>query len=110
MWLRKSEAINPVGKPKTRGEDVVRRDTSQILGIIGGGEERKSEKNGGTFWRRPEPRRGCSAMDGCKLSNFTSPSACLHGLHRDNLTLFLIVNICLVVGIVFYGLDFSTPF
>jgi len=48
-WLRNSEAINPVGKPKTRWEDVVRRDTSQILGTRGGGEEWKTEKNGGVF-------------------------------------------------------------
>jgi len=48
-----------VGKTRTRGEDVVRRDTSQILGI--------------RRWRRPAEhrdewrpglRRGCSAIDG----------------------------------------------
>jgi hypothetical protein len=47
-WLRNSEAINPVGKPRTRWEDIVRRDTSQILGTRGGGEE-KTKKNGGVF-------------------------------------------------------------
>jgi hypothetical protein len=26
----------PVGKPRTRWEDVVRRDTSQVIGIRGG--------------------------------------------------------------------------
>ena len=48
-WLRNSEAINPVGKPRTRWEDVVRRDASHILGTIGGREEWKTEKNGGVF-------------------------------------------------------------
>jgi hypothetical protein len=35
----------PVGKPRTRWKDVVRRDTAQIVGIIG----MKTEKNGGVF-------------------------------------------------------------
>jgi hypothetical protein len=48
-WLRNNEDINPVGKPRTRWEDVVRRDTSQILGTRCGGEEWKTEKNGGVF-------------------------------------------------------------
>jgi len=39
-------------------------------------------------------------MDGCKLCNSTSPSTYLHGLHRDNLTLFLTANICLGFGVV----------
>jgi hypothetical protein len=36
----------PVAKPRTRWEDVVRRDTSQFLGIR---DEQKREKNGGVF-------------------------------------------------------------
>jgi hypothetical protein len=48
-WLRNSEAINPLGKPRTRWEDVIRRDTSQILETRGGGEEWKKEKNGGVY-------------------------------------------------------------
>jgi hypothetical protein len=31
----KFHKTRPVGKPKVRGEDVTRRDTSQILGIRG---------------------------------------------------------------------------
>ena len=37
-----------------------------------GGEERKIGKNGGNFWGRPRPGRGCIAMDGWMLfENFT---------------------------------------
>jgi hypothetical protein len=36
----------PVGKPRTRWEHVVLKDTSQILGIGGWGQQ-KTEKNGG---------------------------------------------------------------
>jgi hypothetical protein len=42
----------------------VQKDALQILGREDGGEERKIEKNGGNFWGRPRPGRGCSAMDG----------------------------------------------
>jgi hypothetical protein len=37
-----------VGKPRTRWEGVVLRDTSQIL-EYDGGDEQKTEKNGGVF-------------------------------------------------------------
>jgi hypothetical protein len=35
----------PVGKPRTRWKDVVRRVTAQIVGITG----MKTEENGGVF-------------------------------------------------------------
>jgi hypothetical protein len=63
-WLRNSEVINPVGKPRTKWEDVVWRVTSQILGTRGGGDEWKKKKNWGVFWVRPGPRRVCSTTDG----------------------------------------------
>ena len=55
----------PVGKPRTRWEDVVRRDTSHILEIRG--LRRRAEDK--EEWRRllrggPGPRRGCSVIDG----------------------------------------------
>jgi hypothetical protein len=48
-----------VGKPRTRGEDVFRRKTSQILGIRGW--RRPAEHR--DEWR-PGPRRCSSAIDG----------------------------------------------
>jgi len=38
-----------VGKPGIRWEDVVLRDTTQILEYEDGGDEQKAEKNGGAF-------------------------------------------------------------
>jgi hypothetical protein len=38
-----------VGKPRTRWEDVVWRNTSHILGIRGWRNKHKAEKNGGVF-------------------------------------------------------------
>jgi hypothetical protein len=29
-----------------------------------GGDEQKTDKNGGVVWWRPGPRRGCSTIDG----------------------------------------------
>jgi len=52
-----------VGKPGIRLEDVVLRDTTQILEYEDGGDERKTEKNGGVFLGRPGPRKGSSATD-----------------------------------------------
>jgi hypothetical protein len=47
---------SPVGKPRTRWKDVVRRDALQVkLGI---------EKNGDAFSWRPGPRRGCRFLHG----------------------------------------------
>jgi hypothetical protein len=46
-----------LGKPRTRRKDVVRRETSQILEYEDGGDEKKTEKNGGVFFdgiQRPE--------------------------------------------------------
>jgi hypothetical protein len=40
--------IRPVGKRRRRWEDVVLKDTSQILEIRGWGQQ-KTEKNGGIF-------------------------------------------------------------
>jgi hypothetical protein len=48
-----------VGKPRTRGDDVVRSDISLILGIRGWGRPAEHRDE----WR-PGPRRGCSAIDG----------------------------------------------
>jgi len=42
---RKFHDTRPVGKPRTRWKDVVRRVTAQIVGITG----LKTEKNGGVF-------------------------------------------------------------
>jgi hypothetical protein len=38
----KFHETRPVGKPRTRWKDVVRRDTAQVVGITG----MKTEKNG----------------------------------------------------------------
>jgi hypothetical protein len=46
----------PVGKPRRRRKDVVRRDTSQILGIRGW---RRQKKMGASSAGRPGPRTGC---------------------------------------------------
>ena len=54
----------PMGKPSTRQEDVVRRDTSQNLGIRGWRRREKTERNGGVVCGRPGPKKGCSAIDG----------------------------------------------
>jgi hypothetical protein len=54
----------PVGKPRTRWEDVVRRNTSQILRKRRRGDEQKTEKNMDVFSESSGPRRGCSAIDG----------------------------------------------
>jgi len=39
----------PLGKPRTRWMDVVRKDTSQILGIRGWRRPAKREKSGGVL-------------------------------------------------------------
>ena len=50
MILRgKCHNIRQVGKAGIRWEDVVLRDTTQILEYEDGGEEQKAEKNGGAF-------------------------------------------------------------
>lgn len=57
-WFRTVE------KPRTRWEDVIWRDTLQIIGNEEDvGDERKTEKNESFFWGRPVPRRRCSAVD-----------------------------------------------
>jgi hypothetical protein len=45
-----------VGNPRTRWKDVVRRETSRILEYEDGGDEKKTEKNEGSFdgVQRPE--------------------------------------------------------
>lgn len=46
-----------MGNPSTRRKDAVRRETSQILEYEDGGDEKKTEKNGGAFFdgvKRPE--------------------------------------------------------
>jgi len=46
----------PLGKPRTRWKDIVRREASHILEYENGGDE-KTEKNGGAFLdgvQRPE--------------------------------------------------------
>jgi hypothetical protein len=54
----------PVGKPRTRWEDVVRRDTSQILGIRGWKEtNRRLRRIEASSEGRQGPRRGCRAID-----------------------------------------------
>ena len=60
----------PVGKQITRWEDDVRKDTSQIIGYEDGGDEQKTEKNGGVFQGRPGPIRGRSDMDGWMDGSF----------------------------------------
>jgi len=55
-----------VVKPRTRWEDVVQRDISQILGIRRW--RRRAEDTEETFSvGRPGPRRGCSAIDGMEM-------------------------------------------
>jgi hypothetical protein len=61
----------PVRKSRTRWEDVVLTDTSHVLGIRGWGQQ-KTEKNGGIFWGRPGPRRGCSAMNDVECGKCTT--------------------------------------
>ena len=58
---------------RTRWEEVVQRDTSEILCSEGhirdprntrmGGKEQKAEKNESVFWGRQGPRRGCNVMN-----------------------------------------------
>ena len=76
----------PVGKPRTRWEDVVLKDTSKLLGIGGLGQQ-KTEKSGGIFWGRPGPRRGCSAMNGVECRKCT-----IHTDSIKNLWVFWIVK------------------
>jgi hypothetical protein len=45
----RSNNRRPVAKPGTRWEDIVLRDTSQILEYEDGGDKQKTEKNGGVF-------------------------------------------------------------
>ena len=59
----KFHTTRPVGKPRSRREDVVRRDTSQILGISGWRRQRRIEKSSAGSLG---PRRGCSAIHGMK--------------------------------------------
>jgi hypothetical protein len=54
-----------VVKPRTRWEDVVQRDISQILGI--GGWRRAEDTEETSSEGRPEPRRGCSTIDGMEM-------------------------------------------
>jgi hypothetical protein len=55
-----------VVKPRTRWEDVVQRDISQILGIRGW--KRRAEDTEETSSEgRPGPRKGCSVIDGMKM-------------------------------------------
>jgi len=56
--------IRPVGKPRTRWEDVVRRDTSQILGIRGWRRRAEDREEWRRLLRDARPRRGCSATVG----------------------------------------------
>jgi hypothetical protein len=53
-----------VGKPRTRWEDVFRRDTSQILGIRGWGRQAENRKEWRRLLRKTKGRRDCSAIDG----------------------------------------------
>jgi uncharacterized protein (DUF2342 family) len=55
-----------MGKTRTGMEGVVRRVTSQILGIQGWWRRAEEREIGGVFWRRLSSRRGCSAIDGMK--------------------------------------------
>jgi hypothetical protein len=56
----KFHTTRSVGKPRRR-EDVVRRHTSQILGIRGWSRQRGMEASSAG---RPGPRRGCIAIHG----------------------------------------------
>jgi len=39
----------PVGKPRTRWEDIIRKDTLQILGILGWKKRAEERENDGIF-------------------------------------------------------------
>jgi hypothetical protein len=53
-----------VRKPRTRWEDVVRRDTLQILGIRGWGRRAEDREEWRHLRRGARGKRGCSAIDG----------------------------------------------
>jgi len=53
-----------VGKPRTRWEDVFRRDTSQILGVRRRGRRAEDRKERRRLLRKAKGRRDCSAIDG----------------------------------------------
>jgi hypothetical protein len=63
VLIGKFHTTRPVGKPRWRREDVVQRDTPQILGIMGWRRQRRKEASSEG---NPGPRRGCSAIYGMK--------------------------------------------
>jgi len=54
----------PVGKQEQDGRTSSGGTHRRSLEYEGGGNEQKTEKNGGVFRGRPGSRRGCSAIDG----------------------------------------------
>jgi len=59
-----------VGKPRTRCEGVIRRDTSQILGIRGWRRRAEDREEWRRLLKRPGPRRGCSALAGFEVEYY----------------------------------------
>ena len=104
------------GKPRTRWEGVFWRDTSQILRIRGLGEEQKTEKNGGVFWGRTGPSRGCSPIDGMELINqsiirsYRNINIILHTNRNRFSIIFVTLNKFQITGshILFLLTSFST--
>ena len=47
-----------VGRPRTRWEDITQKDTLQVVGIRGGGEEIAIDKNGGAFFEGGQGPKG----------------------------------------------------
>ena len=61
-----------VGKPRTRWEDVIWMDTSQILGIQGWQRRAEDREEWRHLLRDARPRRGCSTIDGTKILSLYS--------------------------------------
>lgn len=64
--LKKKKFYNKISiaKSRIRCEGIVQKNALQVLGKRGWGRQAGDGEDGGAFWGRPEPRRGCAAIHG----------------------------------------------